>query len=248
MLLIEVGGLFLVLGLWPMAQRLAGSFAVRMGAITSFLFFAFAVNSLLEASVFTHFVDGSLPAESLVFGLEALFVAFALAFFFGGGGEPAGFPRRGWLAWTGRGAIAWLAWPTIYFFFGACVAPIVVPYYNAGIAGLRLPTLSVIFEMQLLRSLIFLAASLPFVTLWKGSRRGLWLALGLAHAFVVGMYGLMGATFLPMVLRIAHGAEMTGDSFAYAGVLVLLFGSGSARAEETSELVKAGRLSPHVAK
>lgn len=49
------------------------------------------------------------------------------------------------------------------------------------------------------------------------------LARGLAHAFTVGLYGLVGATFLPMILRVTHSVEIACDSFAYAGLLVLLF-------------------------
>ena len=120
-----------------------------------------------------------------------------------------------------------------------------VPYYNAGIAGLRIPALSTILVVQLVRSVIFLAASLPFIALWKGSRRGLWLALGMAHAFTVGFYGLVGATFLPMVLRVAHSVEIAGDSFAYAGLLVLLFAAPSKIANSTTATIEAATLQPH---
>jgi hypothetical protein len=126
-------------------------------------------------------------------------------------------------AWSWRIVSGWLAWPAVYLLFGMCIAPIVTPYYSAGFAGLRIPTLGVVVTTQLIRSLPFLITSLFFVALWQGSRRGLWLALGLAHAFTVGFYGLVGATFLPMVLRAVHSVEITCDSFAYAGLLVLLF-------------------------
>jgi hypothetical protein len=143
--------------------------------------------------------------------------------------------------WLTRSAAAWLAWPLIYLIFGMCIAPIVTPYYAAGVAGLRIPAMSVVVETQLIRSVFFLASSLPFVALWNGSRRSLWLTLGLAHAVVVGYYGLASATFLPWILRIVHSAEITADSFAYAGLLVLLFAeppaaNASARTVESSPL------------
>jgi hypothetical protein len=125
-----------------------------------------------------------------------------------------------------------------------CVGPIVVPYYNAGIAGLKLPHLSLILELQLFRSIIFLAVSLPFIALWKGSRRGLWFALGLTHAVVVGIYGLIGATFLPWVLRITHSVEITCDSFAYAGLLVLLFSAPAAKTRAVVE--RSAQLKPGI--
>ncbi len=173
--------------------------------------------------MFTHFLDNGFVSASVFYVALAALLGAALGWSFGAPTHAAGLPHRSWLAWIPRVAAIWLAWPFIYFFFGSCVAPIVVPYYNAGIAGLRIPALSTILAVQLVRSVIFLAASLRFIALWKGSRRGLWFALGMAHAFTVGFYGLVGATFLPMVLRVAHSVEITGDSFAYAGLLVLLF-------------------------
>jgi hypothetical protein len=224
-------GSLLVLGLWPLARGLAGSSAARAGVLGIFLLLAFGVNTILDGAIFTNYFQGAIPAHTLIYAMQSLFLAGALGFCFGRTGQPAGFPRRGWPAWTGRGLIAWLAWPFIYFFFGACVAPIVVPYYqNGSIPGLHIPPLSTIFAMQLLRSLIFMASSLPLIALWKGSRRGLWLALGLAHAVAVGIYGLAAGTFLPAVLRLTHGVEIACDSFAYAGLLVLLFSAPAAAA------------------
>ncbi|MGA2169927.1 MAG: hypothetical protein ABSG62_17115 [Terracidiphilus sp.] len=217
------GGL-LVLGMWPLARRLAGSIAARIAVIGIFLFLALGVNTILDGMIFTTMFNGAVPGHTLIYFTQALLLACALGYFFGQMGQPDGFPRRGWPAWTGRVLIAWIAWPFIYFFFGTCISPIVVPYYqNGSIPWLHIPPAGTIFAMQLLRSVIFLAASLPLIALWKGSRRSLWMGLGLAHAVTVGIYGLAAGTFLPGVLRITHSVEITCDSFAYAGLLVLLF-------------------------
>ena len=218
-----VAGLVLVVGLVPLARGLGASAPLRAGAVGSFILLALGVNGMIEAKMFTHFLDSGIASASVLYVALAALLGAAFGWSFGAPPPAAGLPHRTWLAWIPRVAAAWLAWPVIYFFFGMCVSPIVVPYYNAGIAGLRIPALSTILVVQLVRSVIFLAASLPFIALWKGSRRGLWLALGLAHAFTVGLYGLVGATFLPMVLRVTHSVEIAGDSFAYAGLLVLLF-------------------------
>ena len=74
-------------------------------------------------------------------------------------------------AWLWRIPAAILAFPLAYFIFGAMIAPIVVPTYRAGIAGLVLPPLSTILPVQLVRSTLFLLASLPFLILWKGKSR-----------------------------------------------------------------------------
>ncbi len=237
-------GLVLVVGLVPLARGLAASVTLRAGAIGSFLILALGVNGMIEAKMFTHFLDNGIASAAVFYVSLSVFLGAALGWSFGASPQPAGLPHRSWLAWIPRVAAVWLAWPLIYFFFGSCVAPIVVPYYNAGIAGLRIPALSIILEVQLVRSVVFLAASLPFIALWKGSRRGLWLALGLAHAFTVGLYGLVGATFLPMVLRLAHSVEMVGDSFAYAGLLVLLFAAPAA-ANSSARTVEGTPLQPH---
>ena len=129
-----------------------------------------------------------------------------------------------------RSPIAWLllipaailAFPLVYFIFGAMVAPIVVPTYRAGIAGLVLPPLSIILSVQLVRSTLFLFASLPFLILWKGKRGSLIFSLGLTHWFTVGLFGLLQAHQFSRTLRIAHSLEIGADSFAYAALLVLL--------------------------
>jgi len=225
---ILAGGV-LVLGLWPMARGLAGLPAARCAALGSFVFLAQGVNTILDGLIYMTMFQGAVASNALMYGLEAIMLGCALGICFGQTGQPGGFPRRNWMAWTGRGLIAWLAWPVVYFSFGACIAPIVVPYYtNGSMPWLHLPPTSTIFVMQLVRSAIFLVASLPLIALWKGSRRGLWLGLGLAHAVTVGIYGLVAATFLPLAMRIAHGVEITCDSFVYAGLLVLLFGVSAA--------------------
>lgn len=239
-----IAGLVLVVGLVPVARGLAAAAPLRAVALGSFLLLALGVNGMIEARKFTHFLDNGIASASVFYMVLAALLGVAMGWSFGAAPVAAGLPHRSWLAWIPRVAGIWLAWPLIYFFFGACVAPIVVPYYNAGIAGLRIPALSTILAVQLIRSVVFLAASLPFIALWKGSRRGLWLALGLAHAFTVGLYGLVGATFLPMVLRVAHSAEITGDSFAYAGLLVLLFAAPSATTNSTAATIETAPLQP----
>ena len=238
-----VAGLVLVVGIFPLARGLAASAPLRAVAVGSFILLALGVNGMIEAKMFTHFLDNGIASASVFYVVLAALLGAAFGWSFGAQQQPVGLPHRSWLAWTPRVAAVWLAWPVIYFFFGACVSPIVVPYYNAGIAGLRIPPLSVILSVQLVRSVIFLAASLPFIALWKGSRRGLWLTLGLAHAFTVGVYGLVGATFLPMVLRVSHSVEIAGDSFAYAGLLVLLFAPPAA-ANASARTVGSAPLQP----
>jgi hypothetical protein len=156
-----------------------------------------------------------------------------------GSGEPVPRGRRGDMPLLiMRLVAAWFAFPVIYLVFGMCVAPIVLPYYR-GISFLHIPPMLTIIELQMIRSVVFLACSLPLIALWKGTRRHLWIALGLAHAVVVGLYGLTSTTFLPRILRVTHGVEILADSFVYTGVLVSLFLTNGATRVETPEPEKA---------
>jgi hypothetical protein len=228
LLLQLLSGAVLVLGLYSLARSLAAPPQIRVLVLAIFLYGVLGVNNVIEGKFFTHFFDGKVATVTLCFLVTAVLVGGTTGWLFGKDETAPGLARHSLFAWTARLGAAWLSWPLVYLIFGMCVAPIVVPYYRASVGGLELPHLSTLLAVQLLRSAIFLAISLPFLALWKGSRLGLWLALGLAHAVVVGLYGLVGSTFFPMVLRVAHGAEMTADGFAYAGILVLLFAAPAA--------------------
>jgi hypothetical protein len=222
--LVLFAAVFLVLGMYPLARGIAGFAAARAAALAAFVFLALGVNTVFDGVIYTDYFNGIVPSAVLLYFLEALFVGIALGWFFGERSQRNGLAPHSPIDWLGRGLIAWLLWPVVYLFFGACVAPIVVPYYqNNAIPGLHIPSLKVILDVQFDRSLLFLAASLPLIGLWKGTRRNLWVALGLGHAVTVGIFGLIVANFMPPVLRFTHGVEIVCDSFTYAGMLVLLF-------------------------
>jgi len=228
----------LILGLLPLAAHLKGSWLHRCAALAVLLYVTLGLNTLIEAKIFTDVLPGNPWLASLQWILPALLTAAAITYGFG---EPqAATGALGSFAapsWIGRVTLAWLLWPFIYFFFGMCVSPFVVPYYQAqsGALGLHIPPFAVIIRTQLLRSALFLAASLPAIVLWTKSRRYLIFALGLAHAMTVGIFPLLQSTFFPMTMRIAHGLEIIGDSFVYAAVLVLLLARSSKRTKTLQE-------------
>ncbi|HVN93156.1 MAG TPA: hypothetical protein VMT38_05650 [Terracidiphilus sp.] len=238
-----IGGVVLVVGLWPLARSLRGPAVLRAAAFVAFLLLAFGVNGVIEARKFTNFLDAGIAGALLFDTSVAIVLGVSMGLLFGNDGKVEGFPHRAWPLWAWRIVAGWLGWPITYFVFGMCIAPIVTPYYQAGTLGLRIPTMSTVVATQLIRSAIFLVASLPFVALWKGTRRNLWLTLGLAHAFTIGLYGIVSATFLPMVLRVSHSIEMTCDGFAYAGLLVLLF-AAPATANARTEMAGSVPLQP----
>jgi hypothetical protein len=212
----------LALSLLPLARGVRGRWLARILAIAGLVFVAIGLNTIIELSIFSNMLPNGDFSFALFFAPPALLLATAITI-----GKPeerpsslAAFPASGW---TWRLALAWLSFPVIYFLFGAMIAPIVVPYYNAGVAGLKIPPLDAILRTQMTRSLLFLLASLPATLLWAKSRSQFIVAMGLAHAMTIGIFQLAQAGFMPMALRVTHSLEITADSMAYAAVLGLLF-------------------------
>ena len=121
--------------------------------------------------------------------------------------------------------MALLAFPVIYGVFGMllmAVAPWLLDYYRSGSGHLTLPPPFLIVAVVLLRSLLFLLSALPLLVTWTGSRRALVLRLGSAYWVLVGLFGLIQASWLPVGLRVGHSLEILADSFVYAWALVVL--------------------------
>ncbi len=216
-----LGSLVLIVGLIPIASGLGGRFTSRWPALALMLYITTGVNTVIELTIFST-LGGQRNMLAFYFVCFAM-TAAVLAWQFGSQQPAPPLPRRATTQWIWRIAVAWLSFPVSYFLFGMCVAPIVIPIYQAGVPGLLIPPVDVILRTQLLRSLLFLGSSLPVVMLWTGSRRRLTLALGLAHTAMVGLYGLAQADSMPPVLRVTHSLEIAADSFVYALVLACLF-------------------------
>lgn len=215
----------LALGLAPLAAGLSGRYRARWRAIAFLVFITLGVNTTIEAKFFTtsYAHGGELFVILMYAGAAAVFAAMVVGLFHPGNPTPALKVHRGPFGWTWRILLAVVAFPVIYFLFGMAVSPFVLAQYRAGVAGLVLPGLRVILPVEFVRSVLFLLASLPAISLWARSRWGLVLALGWAHAVTNGLYGLLSAYWLPTVLRVSHSIEITFDSFVYALVIVMLF-------------------------
>jgi len=223
-----IAALALGLGLAPLAAGLGVSFRARWAILALLAFTCLGVNTAIEAAIFT-----TLGGTSGIVILN-LFTAAAI------GAAPAG-PFRpvvepaGWAArfdafrrqfapvqWAWRLGAALLAFPVAYLSFGMLAAPFVVPAYEAGQFGLVLPGVGLILAVQLVRSALFLAASLPVLVAWSGSRVRLVFTLGAAHFVLNGLSGMLAAVWLPPALRFVHSVEILGGSLVYAAALVAL--------------------------
>ena len=227
-LLSTIAALTLGLGLGPLAAGLGVGFRARWATLALLVFVCLGVNTAIEAALFTTL--GGSDGMIVLNVFTSLAVGAALAALFRPAGEEPPWAarldrfRRQFPAgqWAWRLAAALLAWPVIYLAFGMTVAPWVVPAYEAAQFGLVLPGMGQILPVQLLRSALFLGASVPALVAWRGSRRGLTLALAAAHFVLNGLFGLLQATWWPVSLRTLHTVEILGDSLVYAAVLVLL--------------------------
>jgi len=234
-----LGSLVLTVGLAPLARRIQGTFAVRWLVLAGLCYVCLGVNTPIEAAIFTS-MDGmvSIPVFSI---LPCLLFAAAVALLFKPAGKGDSFPTKAKRflegrpagEWTWRIAAAICTFPLIYWTFGLMIAPVVRPYYEQGQFGLALPSATAIILVQLLRSTLFLAATMPILIAGSGPRRHLVLALGLAFYVLVGLFSMIQTYWLAPTLLILHNLEIFADSMVYALALVLLLvHGGTAKADE----------------
>jgi len=208
-----------------LARGIRGSRTVRWLILTAFTYVTFGLNNQIEAAIFTTY--GGTATMLLFFILPCASGAAAAVYLF----RPeesnplvensiTGQPASGWL-W--RVAVAWLAFPVIYIFFGMLAAPLVVPVYQNMDFGLTLPGFGIMIPVALARSALYLAVTIPILVTWSRSRRSLLWSLAVAFFAMMGLIGLLSATFFPPVLRVTHSVEILGDAIVYAWLLVAFF-------------------------
>ncbi len=235
-----LGTLVLSLGLAPLARRIQGTFIVRWLALAGLCYVCLGVNAPIEAAIFTNM--GGMATIPVISLFPCLLFAAAVALLFKPAdlGDPffantkrffADRPAREW-AWRLAAAVG--TFPLIYWTFGSMIAPVVRPYYEQGQFGLALPSAAAIILAQLLRSTLFLAATMPILMAASGPRRPLVLALGLAFYVLVGLFSMIQTYWLAPTLLVVHNAEIFVDSMVYALALVLLLVPRGAA--QTSEL------------
>ncbi len=193
--------------------------------LAAFTYVAFGLNNQIEAAIFTTY--GGTATMLVFFILPCAFGAAAAVCLFRPEEQDTSLENaltgRPVPTWWWRVAIAWLAFPVIYVFFGMLAAPFVVPVYEAQDFGLTLPGWGTMLPVALARSALYLAVTIPILVTWSSSRRSLVLSLAVAFFAMMGLIGLLSATFFPAVLRITHSIEILGDALVYAWLIVALF-------------------------
>lgn len=233
----------LVFSLILIGRGLGGDRLARALTLSIFTWVVYTLNTVIESLIFTTTTMEGALFTALSFLFPCIFVGLVVALLFPSSDKAERmitlvkefFRRRTTHAWAWRIAVATVAFIPIYLFFGSLVAPITAQYFRGNIYGLRLPSQIEIFIVLSVRSVLFLLACLPVLVLWKQSSKRLFLNLGFALFVLVGFLYMLGAYYMPLAIRVPHTLEILADSFAYAGVLVLLLTSHNIQTVQTQE-------------
>jgi hypothetical protein len=219
----------LALALAFLSRGMEGGWVARWLILSFLAWIAYSVNTLLETAIFTTLATAS-SFTAIIQLVGSFACGAAVAALFRPSDKGQGlvsnartfFSRRPTSAWAWRIPLAAVSFLPIYLFFGTLVARVTYGYYAGEVAGLTAPGWGEILPVLFVRSLLFLAASLPVLVAWGKSPRRLILSLGFAMFVLVGAMGLIGGYWLPLDVRAYHGLEILADSMIYAWVIVAL--------------------------
>lgn len=227
------------------SRGLASGFLARWLILVFFSWVSYALNTYLEAAIFTS--DGAASAYTLVMQLVAILLCATVVAGLFRPEEPGASFKIRFEAFVGQYRLqrwAWmfllclLAFPLAYVVFGLLVEPFVIEFYEQQLASLAAPGWGEIIPVLLLRSLLFLLACLPVLIVWQKSRLQLLITLGSALFILVGGLYMLQSYWFPVIMRVAHSLEILADSFVYAGVLVLLLTKGERRPVQPEEATR----------
>jgi len=207
-----------------LARGTGGSLSKRWLILFAFTYVSYVINNQIEGVVFT--TNTEVPTMLLFFLFPCVLATGATILLIKSPESEivlsSVFADRPIRSWWWRLLLAWLAFPVIYYFFGALIYPLVADVYAQQDSGLQVPGQALVLGAVSIRSLFFLLASIPILVNWRRSRRGLVLSLAAAFTAMVGVAGLIESTWMPTQLRIVHSIEIIADSLVHAWVLVAL--------------------------
>jgi hypothetical protein len=217
-----ISGLIFGLTLGGLSRQLPLPMLHHSAVMAFLLFVVHRFVNLVEGAFFTTTGTSGLGFTLLSVAVSSLLAGSLIAVLFPPGRVEEGllaalrryFAQRKWAAWVWRLSLAVLLYLPIYFIMGMIVAPVVTPYYTDPALGLGLvaPGLEVILPLEILRGAIFVVGVLPVIAVWQGSRASLALWLGLTIVVLGAAAPMVEAYFLPLTLRLVHGAEISISS------------------------------------
>ena len=222
------GSVLLSLGLFPLARKVGDAFFTRFLIVFFFFFACFGISVSLESSIYSS-IEG-FDLMILILLLPIILFSFASTSLTSSQSTTETFSRKSisflksktLSEWAWRILLSILSFPIVYLLFGIIASPFVADYYRESSYGLAIPDIGTIMAVQLVRSLLFLMATLPIMIAWFGNRVQLVVMLGIAHFMFVFSYDIVLAYQLPIKLVLTHAIEILLDSMVYSWVMVKL--------------------------
>jgi hypothetical protein len=216
-------GLYLLLNLavlWIVARASsAGGWRLTL-MLFALGFIVGSANDLIEAVVF-----GVLSPRQGIAAAAPAAIVFAIlapaAVFLSGRWRSADKPAQqtgGFTPLTLLGIV--IVYELLYWTAGTLVYPYIAHFY----ATRTIPPAYVVAALQILRSMVFVAAAYPLL---KSGLRGAPLVLALVYAFIGGVAPLLPDNpYMPPDIRFYHGIETSVSNFLFGLVVGFLFSRG----------------------
>jgi len=223
-----VTGLVFGLCLGPLAARLRVSRPWHVVIWGSVMFLNYAA-VILEGSIFMTSLGSALPALVAMILIATAATAVAItALFAKRPAVPVAWPRRSAAAWAGRLALSALSYLIFYWIFGALNYSLFThTYYETHQATLLVPPTETILLVETVRGVMLALSVLPLAAAWPNTGLGrlrLAVMVGLVLFVIGGVAPLLGASALPLFLRVASGWEIFLQNFSTGVVAALLLG------------------------
>jgi hypothetical protein len=219
-----------------LAVGISGRLMARALMLSLFGWCVYSLNTVIESIAFLNMSPSGATFTAITFLLPCLACGAVTARLF-----PPVEPNIGWMTaarkfFIQRSVYSWcwcfitaaLVFVPIYLLFGSLVVPFTGEYFRHQMYGLTMPSQTEILKVLTIRSVLFLLACLPIIIAWQKSKWNLVLSLGFGLFVLVGFLYMLGATYMPLAVRIPHTLEILADSFTHAGLLVLLLAKRSA--------------------
>ena len=234
-----IAGMIISLILGFVSIRFTFSFVTRYILIFTILFIlAYAIH------IIDYIIYSTTPLHELYYGFAiiiALYIVIAavIAFLFSPPDDTDSlitqlrnfFSGHSTNWWIFRVLIAGALYIPIYLICGLIIWPIVEPYYNDPSTGLELvtPSFAVIIPTQLVRGIVYVIVLIPLIAMAVRNGYEKWKLVLFLTVILGGLVlpGYIEDQSWPIVLRVAHGLEITAGSFFHSLVIVKLFGKFS---------------------
>jgi hypothetical protein len=213
-------GLYLLLNLTVLCIVARASSARGWQLMVTLFVLGFVVgsaNNLVEAAVFgvlspREIVTAAVPA-AIVFAIlspAAVFIAGRWS-----STDQQARERGGFTPLTLLGVV--LAYELLYWTAGTLVWPYIADFY----AAKTVPPVYLVASLQIIRSLIFVAAAYPLL---KSGLRGAPLVLALVYGIIGGVAPLLPENpYMPAYIRFYHSIETSTSNFIFGLVVGFLF-------------------------